>query len=163
MTTPVSLRVNGVRHTVTVEPEMPLLWVLRDVMKLKGTKYGCGIGACGACTVLADNTVIRACLVPAGQVGARHIRTIEDRESPILEALREAWRAEDVPQCGYCQPAQISAAAGLLLNNPTPDDAAIDEGLRGVVCRCGTYQRVRAAIHRAVRSLSAAGVPGSHG
>ncbi len=143
------LQINGQTVQAEVPPEMPLLWVLRDVLNLTGTKYGCGIAACGACTVWVDGQPVRSCVTPASAVQTREIRTIEALGSPTrLHRLQEAWIAEQVPQCGYCQSGMLMAAAALLERKPNPSDADIDEAMTNI-CRCGTYQRVRAAIHRA--------------
>jgi len=147
----ISLSVNGASHSVDVTPETPLLWVLRDSLGLTGTKYGCGIGQCGACTVHLDGVATRTCTLPISAVGAKRVTTIEGLAmGDALTAVQAAWIAEDVPQCGYCQSGQIMAAASLLAKNPHPSDADIDAGMTNV-CRCGTYQRIRAAIHRAAK------------
>ena len=145
----ISLNVNGQAYTVNVSPDTPLLWVLRDSLGLTGTKYGCGIGACGACTVHLDGEAVRSCSLPVNQVGERAITTIEGLSPNGDHPLQRAWIEEKVSQCGYCQPGQIMAAAALLLQNPNPSDADIDAALAGNLCRCGTYQRIRRAIHRA--------------
>lgn len=147
----IPLHLNGSVQTVDAEPETPLLWVLRDALGMTGTKYGCGIGVCGACVVQVDGTPRRSCMTPVGQVRSGSVTTIEGLSPCDDHALQRAWLAEDVAQCGYCQPAQIMAAAALLARSPDPDDAEIDEAMRDVLCRCGTYQRIRAAIHRAAR------------
>ncbi len=146
---PISLTVNGTAATVDVSPETPLLWVLRDNLGLTGTKFGCGIAQCGACTVHLDGVATRTCVLPVSAVGTKKVTTIEalatkDRLHPV----QAAWIAEDVPQCGYCQSGQIMAAVALLAKNPNPSDADIDASMTNI-CRCGTYQRIRAAIHRA--------------
>ncbi|HHQ48216.1 MAG TPA: (2Fe-2S)-binding protein [Acidobacteria bacterium] len=141
--------VNGDRFTVEVEPEMPLLWVLRDVLGLAGTKYGCGIGECGACTVLLDGEEVRSCVTTVAEAAGRRITTIEGLAHTRFAVLQEAWIAEEVPQCGYCQPGQLMAAAALLAKNPHPDDEEIAAHMSGILCRCGTYQRIRRAIRRA--------------
>ena len=147
----ISLSVNGASHSVDVTPDTPLLWVLRDSLGLTGTKYGCGIGQCGACTVHLDGVATRTCTLPISAVGAKRVTTIEGLAmGDALTAVQAAWIAEDVPQCGYCQSGQIMAAASLLAKNPHPSDADIDAGMTNV-CRCGTYQRIRAAIHRAAK------------
>jgi isoquinoline 1-oxidoreductase alpha subunit len=143
------LNVNGQAHTVHVNPDTPLLWVLRDSLGLTGTKYGCGIGACGACTVHLDGEAVRSCTLPVGQVGERAITTIEGLSPEGDHPLQRAWIEEMVSQCGYCQPGQIMAAAAMLAKNPNPSDADIDAAMAGNLCRCGTYQRIRRAIHRA--------------
>jgi isoquinoline 1-oxidoreductase alpha subunit len=144
----IKLNVNGVEHTLDVEPDTPLLWVLRDHLGLTGTKYGCGIAMCGACSVHLNGQVVRSCILPvAGVVGAS-IVTIEGLARAAAHPVQQAWIEEDVPQCGYCQSGQIMAAAALLATNRTPSDADIDAAMTNI-CRCGTYQRIRAAIHRA--------------
>ncbi len=145
-----TLAVNGTSHTVNVPAEMPLLWVLRDTLGLTGTKFGCGIAQCGACTVLLDGEATRSCVTPASAVGARKITTIEGLSKNGDHPVQRAWIAEDVPQCGYCQPGQVMAAAVLLAQNRRPSDAQIDQAMTNI-CRCGTYQRIRQAIHRAAR------------
>jgi aerobic-type carbon monoxide dehydrogenase small subunit (CoxS/CutS family) len=151
--TKISLNVNGQAHLVEVSPDTPLLWVLRDNLSLTGTKYGCGIGACGTCTVHLDGKAVRSCTLPIGQVGGRPIRTIEGLSTDGDHPLQQAWLAENVAQCGYCQPGQIMAAAALLAENPNPSDADIDAAMSGNLCRCGTYQRIRRAIHRATEEV----------
>jgi isoquinoline 1-oxidoreductase alpha subunit len=147
--TPILLNVNGEPVTVDVIPDTPLLWVLRDTLGLTGTKYSCGIGECGACTVHLDGQAFRSCVVPAAQAVDRAITTIEGLSPSGDHLLQVAWISENVPQCGYCQPGQIMTAAALLVNNPQPSDEDIDQVMSGVLCRCGTYQRIRAAIHQA--------------
>ena len=147
-----SLKVNGRLHAVVADGEMPLLWVLRDLLGLTGTKYGCGIGRCGACTVHVDDKAVRSCVFPVSSVGQRRITTIEGLAENDAYALIESWVAEQVPQCGYCQPGQIMMAAALLKENPDPTDAEIKTGMAGNLCRCGTYLRIRRAIRRAARS-----------
>jgi isoquinoline 1-oxidoreductase alpha subunit len=143
------LSVNGKVHEVDVEPDTPLLWVLRDTIGLTGTKYGCGIAQCGACTVHLDGVATRSCQVPAGTVGDRSITTIEAlAQNDKLHPVQQAWLDLDVPQCGYCQSGMIMAVAALLKENPRPTDADIDAAITNI-CRCGTYQRIRAAIHAA--------------
>lgn len=144
-----SLLVNRRSHSVDVAPDTPLLWVLRDWLGLKGTKFGCGVGICGICTVLVQGRAARACVIPVGQIGERPVTTIEGLAEDPDHPLLRAWIDEQVPQCGYCQPGQIMAAAALLAENPRPDDRAIDAAMASVLCRCGTYQRIRRAIHRA--------------
>lgn len=146
-----TLDVNGHAYTVVVPPTMPLLWVLRDVIGLTGTKYGCGISQCGACTVLLNGAAIRSCVTPVSEVGDGAVTTIEGLSSDGTHRLQQAWIAEDVPQCGYCQSGQIMAAAALLATHPAPSDADIDTAMAGVICRCGTYDRIRKAIHHASR------------
>jgi isoquinoline 1-oxidoreductase alpha subunit len=145
----VELTVNGARLQVQADPAMPLLWVLRDVLQLTGTKFGCGVAACGACTVRIDGQAVRSCVTPAGSVAGKSIQTIEGLGTAARpHPLQVAWIAEQVPQCGYCQSGMLMAAAALLAKKPRPSDADIDEAITNI-CRCGTYQRVRAAIKRA--------------
>jgi isoquinoline 1-oxidoreductase alpha subunit len=143
------LRVNGRVRTVDAEPDMPLLWVLRDELQLTGTKFGCGIGACGACTVHLAGEAVRSCITPLSAVGERAVTTIEGLSPAGNHPLQRAWTAEDVPQCGYCQAGQIMQAAALLRKTPQPSDAEIDTAMTGNICRCGTYDRIRRAIRRA--------------
>lgn len=146
----VTLTINGTKRTFDVPPEMPLLWLLRDVAGLTGTKFGCAAGLCGACSVLVDGVRMFGCQTPAGDAQGKAITTIEGlTEQPLGKALVSAWNEVDVVQCGYCQPGQIIAAAALLKDNPKPDDNAIDSGMSGNICRCGTYPRIRTAIRRA--------------
>jgi aerobic-type carbon monoxide dehydrogenase small subunit (CoxS/CutS family) len=145
----ITLRVNGLPRQVDVDSTVPLLWVLRDVLDLTGTKYGCGIGQCGACTVHLDGNPVRSCLTPVGAVGNREVTTIEGLAPQGNHPVQRAWIAEDVPQCGYCQSGQIMSAAALLATKPAPSDADIDEAMAGNLCRCGTYDRIRRAIHQA--------------
>ena len=143
------LNINGKAVTIDADPNMPLLWVLRDTLNMTGTKFGCGVAACGACTVHIDGEAVRSCVMPLAAVEGKNIQTIESLgtvDKP--HALQEAWIAEQVPQCGYCQSGMLMAAAALLERKPKPTDADIDEAMTNI-CRCGTYQRVRAAIHRA--------------
>lgn len=150
------LTVNGKTHEVDVEPEMPLLWVLRDELDIKGPKYGCGIAMCGACTVHMDGIAVRSCQVAAGDVEGE-ITTIEGLGTPeALHAVQAAWMAHQVAQCGYCQSGQIMQAASLLELNPSPTDAQIDEAMSGNLCRCGTYPRIRAAVKAAAEELKGA-------
>jgi isoquinoline 1-oxidoreductase alpha subunit len=144
-----ALEINGRPQTVDADPEMPLLWVLRDLLNMTGTKYGCGIGLCGACTVHIDGTATRSCQTPLATAAGKHIVTIEGLAANRLHPVQEAWIAEQVPQCGYCQPGQIMSAAALLAEKPHPTDADIDEAMAGNLCRCATYFRIRKAIHRA--------------
>jgi isoquinoline 1-oxidoreductase alpha subunit len=145
-----TLNINGKAVAVDAEAEMPLLWALRDVLGFVGTKFGCGAGLCGACTVHLDGEAVRACQTPVGRVGTAKITTIEGLSaSDVGRRLQAAWTALDVPQCGYCQPGQLMSAAALLATTPAPDDAAIDAAMAGNLCRCGTYNRIRAAIHQA--------------
>lgn len=150
-----TLTVNGERHTLDVEQDMPLLWALRDVLGLIGTKYGCGIAQCGACTVHVDGTPMRSCSVPVSALAGRSITTIEGLASgDTLHPLQRAWIDVDVAQCGYCQAGQIMSAAALLASNPNPNDADIDAAMQGNYCRCGTYIRVRRAIKQAAAELA---------
>ena len=146
-----SLTVNGDRRDVDTSPDMPLLWVLRDVLRLTGTKFGCGKNQCGACTVHMDGAPVRSCVTRMSRAADSAITTIEGLSPEGLNALQEAWVAEGVPQCGYCQSGQIMAASALLAENPNPSDDDIDRALARNVCRCGTYQRIRKAIHRAAQ------------
>jgi isoquinoline 1-oxidoreductase subunit alpha len=143
-----TLSVNGQSHTVNVPGDMPLLWVLRDTLGFTGTKYGCGIAQCGACTVHLAGAVTRSCVTPVATVGTRPITTIEGLSADGSHPVQRAWIAEEVPQCGYCQSGQVMAAAALLAARPHPNDADIDAAMTNI-CRCGTYQRIRRAVHRA--------------
>lgn len=154
---PVILTVNGRRRRISLPPDTPLLWVLRDTLGLTGTKYGCGIGQCGACTVHLDGAAVRSCLTPVGSVGARRVVTIEGLSPDGSHPLQRAWVAEDVPQCGYCQAGQLMSAAALLRTTPHPSDADIDAAMQGNLCRCGTYQRIRRAVKRAAGGPAAGG------
>jgi isoquinoline 1-oxidoreductase subunit alpha len=145
----ITLRINGSERKVNVSPDMPLLWVLRDTLQLTGTKFGCGAGLCGACTVHVDGAARRSCSTPVAQVAGKNITTIEGLSSNGLHAVQQAWIAEDVPQCGYCQVGQIMSAAALLAKTAQPSDDQITEAMSGNICRCGTYDRIRRAIHRA--------------
>ena len=147
---PISFTVNGKRETVNVAPDTPLLWVLRDTLGLTGTKFGCGIAQCGACTVHLDGVATRTCVLPVSAIANKHVTTIEGLSKNRSHPVQRAWIAEDVPQCGYCQSGQIMAASALLAKKPHPTDADIDEAMTNI-CRCGTYQRIRAAIHRAAQ------------
>jgi len=144
-----TLLVNGEMHQVDVSPEMPLLWVLRDSLSLTGTKFGCGQGLCGSCTIHMDGEAVRSCITPVSAAANKLITTIEGLSIKGNHPVQQAWLAEKVPQCGYCQPGQIMAAAALLSSNPFPSDAEIDAAMSGNLCRCGTYQRIRRAIHLA--------------
>jgi isoquinoline 1-oxidoreductase alpha subunit len=146
---PISLTVNEKPATVDVAPDMPLLWVLRDVLELRGTKYGCGIGACGACTVHVNGRAVRSCQTKAAAVDGAVVRTIEGLSPDGTHPLQRAWVEVDVPQCGYCQAGQIMSAAVLLTDTPNPTDADIDRAMNGNLCRCATYLRIRRAIHNA--------------
>jgi isoquinoline 1-oxidoreductase subunit alpha len=145
----ITLRVNGKDRTVSVAPETPLLWVLRDTLELTGTKFGCGAGLCGACTVHLDGQAARSCATPVSQASGKNITTIEGLSVNGPHPLQQAWIAEQVPQCGYCQAGQIMAAAALLERIPRPSDEQITQAMNGNLCRCGTYERIRRAIHRA--------------
>jgi len=147
-----TIKVNGAAQTVDVDADTPLLWALRDVLGISGTKFGCGIALCGACTVHVDGLPVRSCVTPVSAIGERAVTTIEAvGETPIGKALQQAWLELDVVQCGYCQSGQIMSAAALLARTPKPTDDDIDQTMSGNVCRCGTYQRIRAAIHLAAK------------
>jgi isoquinoline 1-oxidoreductase alpha subunit len=148
----ISLTVNGKRHDLDVSSDMPLLWVIRDSIGLTGTKFGCGLSQCGACTVHLDGEPVRSCVTPVSSVGAKTVTTIEGLSPTSSHALQLAWIAEQVPQCGYCQSGQLMSAAALLAKKASPTDADIDAAMSGNICRCGTYQRIRRAIHRAARA-----------
>ena len=145
----ISLTVNGERHDIDADPEMPLLWALRDLSKLTGTKYGCGIAQCGACTIHINGQPARACVTPVSAAVGTEIRTIEGLSPDATHPVQQAWIELDVVQCGYCQSGQVMAAAALLEQNPSPTDADIDAAMNGNICRCGTYPRIRAAVKRA--------------
>jgi isoquinoline 1-oxidoreductase alpha subunit len=150
-----TIAINGMAHSVEVDDDTPLLWVLRDAVGLVGTKYGCGIAQCGACTVHVDGTPLRSCQIPVASVGNAQITTIEGvGDSPIGEKVQRAWIELDVAQCGYCQAGQIMSATALLTKNPRPTDAEIEQAMTGNICRCATYLRIRAAIKRASESLA---------
>lgn len=149
-----SITVNGRAHHLDVDPEMPLLWVLRECLGLTGTKYSCGIGECGSCTVHVDGKPVRSCSVTLEEVAGQKITTIEGLQGRIADALFKEWAEGDVPQCGYCQPGQIMQAADLLSSKKRPTYSDIDESMSGVLCRCGTYQDIRKAIHRAAKEIS---------
>ncbi|MGH6749368.1 MAG: (2Fe-2S)-binding protein [Methyloceanibacter sp.] len=150
---PIKIKVNGADHEVDVDSHMPLLWVLRDVLGMTGTKFGCGMALCGACTVHLDGRPIRSCITPAGSVGDSAVTTIEAiGETPAGAKVQKAWLDLEVVQCGYCQPGQIMSASALLASNPNPTDADIDAAMSGNICRCGTYLRIRAAIKQASQS-----------
>lgn len=149
----IKLTVNGKQRSVSASPETPLLWVLRDDLGLTGTKYGCGAGLCGACTVLSDGDAIRSCSTPVADVKGKKITTIEGLSPDGSHPLQKAWMAESVPQCGYCQAGQIMSACALLTKIQKPSDEEIDEAMTGNACRCGTYQRIRKAIHRAAEGV----------
>jgi isoquinoline 1-oxidoreductase alpha subunit len=153
----ISLIVNGEARELDVDPATPLLWVLRDTLGLTGTKYACGIAQCGACTVHVEGEPVRACIVPLSAVAGKSITTIEGLSRDSSHPVQRAWVALDVPQCGYCQSGQIMNAVALLAKNPKPTDADIDRAMSGVLCRCGTYQRVRQAIKQAAGEKNAGG------
>ncbi|HEY8382695.1 MAG TPA: (2Fe-2S)-binding protein [Microvirga sp.] len=150
----ISVTINGSQKQIDADPDMPLLWAIRDHLDLTGTKYGCGIAQCGACTVHVDGQPVRSCQTRLGDVADARITTIEGVNGKVAEAVRAAWRRLDVVQCGYCQSGQMMSAIGLLSGNSKPTDADIDAAMDGNICRCGTYQRIRAAIHDAARSLA---------
>jgi len=151
------LRVNGEKRTLEVDPSTPLLWVLRETLELTGTKFGCGAAQCGACTVHLDGQAVRSCVLPVSAAVGKSVTTIEGLATPAGAALQHAWTEIDVPQCGYCQPGQIMSAAVLLKEQSAPSDADIDACMAGNVCRCATYVRIRAAIHRAADELRGGG------
>jgi isoquinoline 1-oxidoreductase subunit alpha len=152
----VKLSVNGVTRELDLDPAMPLLWAIRDHLQLTGTKFGCGMALCGACTVHIDGVATRSCVTPVSAVQGKQVTTIEGLSSPAAHAVQSAWIALDVPQCGYCQSGQIMSATALLAGNPKPTDADIDGAMAGNICRCATYVRIRHAIHEAAASLPAA-------
>lgn len=143
------LNINGKAREVDVDPQTPLLWVLRDHLQLFGTKYGCGVAQCGACTIHLDGTAVRACMLPVSTIGKKAVTTIEGLSEKAEHPLQKAWLEHDVPQCGYCQTGQIMSAAALLKTNPSPTDQDIDNAMQGNICRCGTYTRIKAAIKTA--------------
>ena len=145
----VTLRINGAGYTIDAPPDMPLLWALRDILNMTGTKYACGIGTCGTCTVLVNGTPMRSCVMPAIAAAGTEITTIEGLDPGGLHPVQRAWNDEDVPQCGYCQGGQVLTASALLARNPRPSDEDIDTAMSAVLCRCGTYPRIRKAIKRA--------------
>jgi len=146
-----NLTINGTQHIVDAEPDMPILWVLRDKLNLVGTKYGCGIAQCGACTIHVNGEMTRSCVAPISSIGDKKITTIEGLDGAAKHPLQEAWREHDVPQCGYCQAGQIMSAAVLLKNNKAPTDTDIDDHMHGNICRCGSYLRIKAAIKTAAK------------
>jgi isoquinoline 1-oxidoreductase subunit alpha len=153
------LTINGSSHAWTGDGAQPLLWALRDDLQLTGTKYGCGVGACGACTVHVDGEPVRSCLTPVSAVAGRRITTVEGlAQGARLHAVQQAWMEHNVPQCGYCQSGQMMSTAALIARQPKPTDAQIDHALRGNLCRCGTYERIRKAVHRAAE-IAATGRP----
>ena len=147
----ITLTVNGKRRQVDAPPDMPLLWVIREKLNLTGTKFGCGVAVCGACTVLVDGSPVRSCVTTTGAVAGKKITTIEGLSAKNDHPVQKAWIELDVPQCGYCQSGQILSAAALLAQKATPTDTDIDDAMAGNICRCGTYQRIRAGIHRAAQ------------
>jgi isoquinoline 1-oxidoreductase subunit alpha len=149
----IAFELNGQTVSVDATPETPMLWVLRDHLGLTGTKFGCGRSLCGACTVYLDGKPTRSCVLPLAQAANRRVTTIEGLSGRVADAVQSAWDHHQVPQCGYCQSGQVMAATALLTQNPKPDDAAIDRSLSGNLCRCGTYGRIRAAVHTAAQSL----------
>ena len=153
----IALTINGERREVDVPPDMPILWVLRDVLGMTGTKFGCGMALCGACTVHLDGEAVRSCVTPVSRAAGKAVTTIEGLSPDLSHPLQRAWIAEDVPQCGYCQSGQIMSAAILLRENPRPTDSEIDDAMSGNICRCGTYQRVRRAIHLAAEMKAKGG------
>ena len=153
----IQLTINGSSHELDVDPDMPLLWVIRDVVGLTGTKYGCGLALCGACTVHSDGQPVRACVTPVSMAAGKSITTIEGLNSTVARAVQSAWQRLQVVQCGYCQSGQIMSAVALLEENASPDDAAINTAMSGNLCRCATYARIRAAIKEAARAMSPGG------
>lgn len=153
----VKFNLNGKAQTVDVPPDMPLLWVLRDVLGMTGTKFGCGMALCGACTVHINGAATRSCVTQVKSVAGKNVLTIEGLSADASHPVQQAWIEQDVPQCGYCQSGQIMAAAALIAKNPKPSDADIDEVMRGNICRCGTYQTIRSAIHRAAEIKASGG------
>src|SRR5437667_384422 len=152
------MKVNRKDCEVDVSPDTPLLWVLRETLGLTGTKFGCGMALCGACTVHLDGEAVRSCVTPVSRAAGKEVATIEGLSPDLSHPLQRAWVAEDVPQCGYCQSGQIMAAAILLRENPRPTDAEIDDAMTGNICRCGTYPRIRKAIHRAAEMKATGGI-----
>jgi isoquinoline 1-oxidoreductase alpha subunit len=150
-----TLRINGKERTADIDPNTPLLWVLRDTLGLPGTKFGCGMAQCGACTVLLDGTPVRSCQTFVGDIGDAEVTTIEGLNGKVAETVQTVWADLDVPQCGYCQSGQIISATDLLTNNPKPTDDDIDAAMTGNLCRCATYHRIRAGIHEAAKRLEA--------
>lgn len=149
-----TIKINGKKHQVDVDPDTPMLWVLRDHVKLVGTKYGCGIGQCGACTIHVDGVATQSCSTPVSTVGDSSITTIEGLAEKEIHPVQEAWLEHDVPQCGYCQAGQIMSAAALLKQNPHPNDEEIETAMNGNICRCGTYIRIKAAIRTASSNIA---------
>ncbi|MEP7244449.1 MAG: (2Fe-2S)-binding protein [Gammaproteobacteria bacterium] len=157
----IKLTVNSQPRELDIDPQMPLLWALRDHLQLTGTKFGCGMALCGACTVHIDGQATRSCITPVSAVEGKNVTTIEGLATPAGKAVQSAWVNLDVPQCGYCQSGQIMTAAGLLATNSKPSDDDIDSAMSGNICRCATYVRIRAAIHEAAEALPAAAADGS--
>jgi isoquinoline 1-oxidoreductase alpha subunit len=155
----IAISVNGTSRTVDADPGTPLLWILRDHLGLTGTKYGCGIAQCGSCTVHLDGDPVRACVTPVFRAEGREVTTVEGLSPDRSHPLQRAWIADEVPQCGYCQSGQLMAAAALLAENPSPSDDEIDRALAGVLCRCGTYNRIRRAVRRAAGDVTDGGAP----
>jgi aerobic-type carbon monoxide dehydrogenase small subunit (CoxS/CutS family) len=155
----IQVTINGKPQSVDVPPNMPLLWVLRDTLGMTGTKFGCGMALCGACTVHIDGVATRSCITPISSVAGKKVTTIEGLSPDRSHPVQRAWIEVDVPQCGYCQSGQIMSASSLLAQNPKPSDSEIDEAMKGNICRCGTYQRIRAAVHRAAGLHSASAKP----
>jgi aerobic-type carbon monoxide dehydrogenase small subunit (CoxS/CutS family) len=155
----IKFTLNGKPASVNVNPRMPLLWALRDALGMTGTKFGCGMQLCGACTVHLDGQPVRSCGTPVSNIAGKKVTTIEGLSADSRHPVQQAWTEEDVPQCGYCQSGQIMTAAGLLAKKPNPTDADIDEAMRGNICRCGTYQAIRRAVHRAAQ-IQRASAPG---
>lgn len=151
----VNLTINGTTHAVDADPDMPLLWAVREYLNLTGTKYGCGIAACGACTVHLDGQPVRSCQTPISDAAGKMVTTIEGVRGPVAEAVQGAWIKLDVPQCGYCQSGQVMSAIALLSENRKPSDADIDTAMSGNLCRCATYQRIRGAVKEAAKTLGA--------
>jgi isoquinoline 1-oxidoreductase alpha subunit len=151
----IKLNVNGASRELDIDPDMPLLWAIRDHLQLTGTKFGCGMALCGACTVHIDGQPTRSCVTPVSTVQDRRVTTIEGLSGPAAEAVQAAWVGLNVPQCGYCQSGQIMSATALVASNPHPSDADIDSAMAGNICRCATYVRIRSAIHRAAESVAA--------
>ena len=150
----ISININNQQITTDLEGDTPLLWLLRDELGLTGTKFGCGIGQCGACTVHLDNQAVRSCSLPISAIGEGKVNTIDGAQTPQLEALKAAWTENSVPQCGYCQPGQLMSAAALLNRSTNPDDAQILEAMSGNICRCGTYERIKCGIKQAAENLA---------
>ena len=151
----VTVTINGVEHPIEAEADMPLLWVIRDLVGLTGTKFGCGVAQCGACTVYVNGTPVRSCQMLLGDIVGQPVTTIEGLKGKVAETVQAVWADLDVPQCGYCQSGQVMAATALLTSNPKPGDEDIDAALWGNLCRCATYQRIRAGIHEAAKRLEA--------